>query len=689
MAKVPLIGGFYVAQSLLANAQRCLNLYPERNSEDAPFPFTTYLTPGLTARVQLDGGGMVRGLYRASTGDLYAVINQDTTNAGVYWVGSSWQLHLLGTIPYGTNPVSMWDNRLVVVLVDGSKNGWYIDLTNNRAFGSIVATAFYGADKVDYLDTYFIFNQPGTPNFYISAAEVSAQLLTGGGVLTGTIYGGTGYSNGVHGSVALTGGASGTGAIADITVSGNVVTALTITNGGGPYFVGDVLSASPTDLGGGITGQSIVGGVNYTPGTYSNVGLVGGTGSGAAATVVVTGSVVSAATITNQGFGYTPKDILTASSSALGGNGTGFQVVVSSVNTAGTGFTYTLTSVDVGSLAFNPLNIAAKSGGSDGLQTFVSIHRELWLLGNLTSEVWYDAGTPDFAFGELPGVFLEHGTVAKYSLAKADLNCFWLGQDLQGDPIVFMGEQYTARRISTHAIESAIQKYNVVSDAIGFTYQQNGHVFYQLTFPHADRTWVFDLATQMWHERAWIDNSGIEHRHRANCAAYAYGTNVVGDWQNGTLYAYDLSNQTDAGQPIKRVRGFPHLINDGKRVSYDLFIAEMAVGQSVGTTDDDLLVLAAPGGSSVAGNITTGQSILALDNTGYAPPSVSLRYSFTKGASWGNPVQISAGATGDFNVSMQRRQLGMGRDCVFELSWSGAFVTALNGAYIETSPAET
>ena len=99
-----------------------------------------------------------------------------------------------------------------------------------------------------------------------------------------------------------------------------------------------------------------------------------------------------------------------------------------------------------------------------------------------------------------------------------------------------------------------------------------------LTFPHADQTWVYDITTGLWHEWAWIDTNGAEHRHRANCFWPCNDTLVVGDWQNGNLYALDQDVFTDNGQPIKRVRSFPHMLADGKRVFYRQFLADMETG---------------------------------------------------------------------------------------------------------------
>lgn len=99
--------------------------------------------------------------------------------------------------------------------------------------------------------------------------------------------------------------------------------------------------------------------------------------------------------------------------------------------------------------------------------------------------------------------------------------------------MVMMGSNYNATRISTHAIEHQIQQYSILYDAVGYIYQEEGHMFYMLSFPSADATWCYDIASGLWHERAWNDSNGIEHRHRSQVFASAYGTSVVGDWQTG------------------------------------------------------------------------------------------------------------------------------------------------------------
>jgi hypothetical protein len=313
----------------------------------------------------------------------------------------------------------------------------------------------------------------------------------------------------------------------------------------------------------------------------------------------------------------------------------------------------------------DPTYFAEKVGAPDLLETLIAVHHEIILVGQLTSEVWFDEGGAAFPFAEQPGTFIEHGTCAKYSVAKSDISAYWLGRDEQGRGIVFKTQAYKALRISTHAIEQILQG-KTLTDAIGYTYQLNGHVFYVLTLPSADITLVYDEATQLWHQWACLGDDGALHRHRSNCFAPAYGgALVVGDYANGKLYKLDPDVYTDAGQPIPRIRSFPTLRNAGKRVTYNRFQADMETGTLPNNYPNNEFVYSNPDGE------------------------VSLRWSDDFGKTWGQPLTQNIGPTGAFNTILLWTRLGTGRNRVFELSWSGAFKTALNGAFVSSDVAET
>lgn len=76
---------------------------------------------------------------------------------------------------------------------------------------------------------------------------------------------------------------------------------------------------------------AVVGGSLYTNGTYLNVPLTGGSGTGATANIVVAGGVVTSVTVATRGSGYTVGNSLSALAANIGGTGSGFTVAVATL----------------------------------------------------------------------------------------------------------------------------------------------------------------------------------------------------------------------------------------------------------------------------------------------------------------------------------------------------------------------
>jgi len=81
-----------------------------------------------------------------------------------------------------------------------------------------------------------------------------------------------------------------------------------------------------------LTVGTLVGGTLYTNNTYTNVTLTGGSGSGAKATIVVSGGSVTSVTITTPGNGYVVGNTLSATAASIGGTGSGFSINVATIN---------------------------------------------------------------------------------------------------------------------------------------------------------------------------------------------------------------------------------------------------------------------------------------------------------------------------------------------------------------------
>jgi hypothetical protein len=157
------IGPSYTAQSLNVDCQRSVNLFPEMNDLGTGKEreiASLVPSPGLRLLLTLPESP-VRGLHRASNGTLFAVGGNK-----LYSVSSSWVATELGSLNTSTGHVSMADNGLHVVVVDGD-NG-YTWTIGSSTFAEITDEDFPGATVVTYQDGYFIFNEPDTESFFIS-----------------------------------------------------------------------------------------------------------------------------------------------------------------------------------------------------------------------------------------------------------------------------------------------------------------------------------------------------------------------------------------------------------------------------------------------------------------------------------------------------------------------------------------
>jgi hypothetical protein len=308
----------------------------------------------------------------------------------------------------------------------------------------------------------------------------------------------------------------------------------------------------------------------------------------------------------------------------------------------------------------DPLDFASAEGSPDGVVAILSNFREIWVFGTNSVEVWYDSGASDFPLQRIQGAFNELGCAAAFSVAKMDNGVFWLGKDARGQGIVYRANGYTGQRISTHAVEWHIQSYGNISDAIAYTYQQDGHSFYVLTFPSANKTWVYDVATNAWHERAgWVN--GEFTRHRSNCQMFFNSEVIVGDYENGKLYAFDPTVYADDGQIqrwLRSWRALPTGQNNLKRTAHHSLQldCESGVGLNLGQGSD---------------------------------PQAMLRWSDDGGHTWSNEHWSGMGKIGEYYRRVFWRRLGMTlklRDRVYEISGTDPVKIAIMGAELLIDP---
>jgi hypothetical protein len=295
---------------------------------------------------------------------------------------------------------------------------------------------------------------------------------------------------------------------------------------------------------------------------------------------------------------------------------------------------------------YNALNFATASSTTGvGLLRVMANHKEAWLFGDKTTEVWYDAGTFPFPFQLIPGSLMDRGIIAPLSAIRVDNSPFWLADDR----IVYRANGYQPMRVSTFPVEEILRS-GTVSDAFAVQHVIEGHHFYILTLPSLGRTLAYDAATQIWHERQ-TGTTLTPAVWNVNCVIEAFGKTLVGTSSSGAVYELDLDTFADTAgttQIRSAVTGAP-TYDAGKRAILRQVELECELG--VGTA--------------------TGQG---------SAPTAMLRISRDGGQTFGSFKTESLGPIGSRFARAQWSNLGAGRNMVVEVSISDPVKRAIYGA---------
>jgi len=564
----------------------------------------------------------------------------------------------------------------------------------------------------NYLNPVVSFGTVWTATTVVTLGQ---QIYFGANLYTVTTAGTTGSTAPTHTSGAVANGTS------TLTYAGVVATA-TVTQEGGK-----ITNVSMANRGSGYT----------TAPTVTFADSLGGTGSSATGTAVLVANSLQVTSITGtlflgqtiQGAGVTADTIITSFGTGTGGVGTynlNFTQTVGSQTMYALNFTALPTTdgafsggnsvvtydnyfvynnpntqqygaSDLLSPISNNLSFASKDGAPDDLVALIVDHREIYLLGEASSEVWVDVGTVPFPFQRIPGTNTQHGCAAKFSLSRLGNSFAYVSRNLRGQGQIMQIEGYKPTRISTHAVEQTLVN-QYIDDAIGWTYQLEGHECYVVTFPTLQLTWVYDATTQMWHKWLYLNNLGEYERHRGQCSAVFQGMVLCGDYANGSIYELDPENYTDNGQNIKRLRRAPHLVADFQRQYFDELQIQFQPG--VGFTGLSTSSAAIPGSIylgdtyAIAENETLtipfdGVYILGIAdiaaNITTNNPQAMLRWSNDGGSTWSKEYWVSIGTIGRYKNRAIWRRLGMARDRIFEVSMTDPVKTVIVSANLKAS----
>lgn len=603
------VGASYEAPSIYQDAQECINWRPEIDPTKQAGErgvIALYPTPGLSIAATLTNTDEVRGIYTCSGGNTLIAV----CGSYVYALNDTLTPKIIGSLHSTSGRVSIVDNGVNVYIVDGL-----------------------------YRYTWVIGSQTAA----IFTASVSGTTMTVTSVKEGTLA----ASQQLFGI-----------SVPDETV----ITALgTGTGGVGTYTLNNSLTLSSREMYTTSVGATVTGSISGSTLTISGV---------------TSGTLKIGQTI--QGSGVAANTMITAFGSGTGGTGTytvsGTQTVLSTtlyalnwtvipssdgafsggevVDIVDNYFVYNRPesqqwgSSDLLSPVSGALSYGTKDGAPDKLISLIVDHREVYLLGESSSEVWVDVGAVPFPFQRIPGTSTQHGIAAKFSMSRFGNSFAYVSRNARGQGQIVQMNGYTPQRISTHAVENSLVDQNI-DDAIAWTYQLEGHEVYVVTFPSIGNnglTWAFDGSTGLWHKWLWTNNLGQYERHRGNCATLFKDRVLVGDYENGNIYYLNQSVYTDNGQKVRRLRRCPHITTDLQRQYFDELQIQFQPGVGL-----------------------TGTTTPLNDEVVGADPQAMLRWSNDGGSTWSNEHWVSIGKIGKYLNRAIWRRLGWSRDRIFEV----------------------
>ena len=225
---------------------------------------------------------------------------------------------------------------------------------------------------------------------------------------------------------------------------------------------------------------------------------------------------------------------------------------------------------DAGDLdSVDPLSFATAETNEDNLVRVFVDHREIWLFGESSVEVWYVSGGADLPVSRANDASLEKGCGAPMSVQKLSNTVFWVGNER----VVYAASGYVPQTISNTALN---QRLNALTQAqmeelTSSVWNEEGREMYALHLPD-DTTWVFDTTSGAWWERGTEAGPW-----RGRCSAFAFSRWFIGG-DDGVLYELDHDHFLDGDDQILREMISAPIGDGNKRMQHRYLRLDM--GQS-------------------------------------------------------------------------------------------------------------
>lgn len=295
-------------------------------------------------------------------------------------------------------------------------------------------------------------------------------------------------------------------------------------------------------------------------------------------------------------------------------------------------------------LSWAALDFATAESDPDNIVRVIAEGGQIVLFGEKTTEFWGDSGAADFPFARIGSAAIEWGLASRWSLAKFMDSLIFLRKNRLGQVQVCVQSGASAQAVSTPEMDYNFSQYTTVADATGFAYMLSGHPFYQINFPTANASWLYDGQSKAWSK---LESGG--GRHRAEIQQQLLNKSYVSDYATGKLYRFAEGVYTDDGASIAREFIGRHQTR-GDYMTFSQLWIEMEAG--VG--------------------LQLGQG---------SNPQIMLTVSKDGGHEWSNEIWREFGKVGEYKARAVFNRLGRSRDWLFKFRVTDPVETIFTAAW--------
>ncbi len=305
--------------------------------------------------------------------------------------------------------------------------------------------------------------------------------------------------------------------------------------------------------------------------------------------------------------------------------------------------------------AWDVLRFASITEKPDRVIGLGTVHRQLFVFGDISTEIWYNAGGSDFPFRRQNNLILPYGCAAPASIATGENRLIWLSKNENGVGSVVMTDGTLPISVSTRNVDIQIQLYDDVSDAVGYIYKIDGHIFYELSFTAANHTWCYDITDNSWSEREYIG----ENRYKVQTHAFYGNKHYVLLYDESNLHELSSAYITHDSEVFRRERSGIRIKDPYNR---RLIVNEIGISflQGVGEL-----------------------------NTYYDDPKIFLSISEDGGVTFGNQMEGLLGATGERTTRTEWKNLGIFNDLVIKIEFFAPVRFIILDSYIDYTVCES